>query len=235
MFCAQIFNKKHGLAKLEEKVIKEIIPVPVYTEEPQDPDNRELRIYKTWINSMGLENGFCVNLVEDLRDGLILLKVINFMKPGTVDWAKTYQTKLKNKIYKIQNCNYAVELISRSFDCKIVGMGGVDICEGRVLADLGIIWQLYRLDALNMIGNKTEDELVKWANDRVGPERAVKNLRDKSLEESFFWFALIHSIDQQVVDHSIVRKKGEEEQTVFNAKYALASARKAGAQVIILW
>lgn len=56
MFCAQIFNARHGLEKLQEKEIKEL-PVKVVAqeeEEPEDSDSRELRIYKTWIRSMGL-------------------------------------------------------------------------------------------------------------------------------------------------------------------------------------
>lgn len=91
-----------------------------------------------------------------MKDGLLLLKVLDFMKPKTVDWSKVYTTKLSNKIYRIQNCNMAVELITREFGCKVVGIGGTDLVSGRLIADLGLIWQLYRIEALSMIGNKTE-------------------------------------------------------------------------------
>jgi hypothetical protein len=184
---------------------------------------------------MGLEDGYCVNLIEDLKDGLMLLRVIEHMRKGSVQWDKAYKTKRDNRIYRIQNCNYAIELIAKSFDCKIVGIGGIDIVDGRVIADLGIIWQLYRLEALSLIGNKTEEQLLSWANGRVPEGVRVKGLKDKALEDSQFWFALIDSIDKEVVDRSVIKTREEPAGLDFNAKYALASARKAGAQVIILW
>ena len=49
LFCSQIFNQKHGL-ELKEKKIVELPP------EPETDETREIRVYKNWINSMGLDD-----------------------------------------------------------------------------------------------------------------------------------------------------------------------------------
>lgn len=225
LFCALIFNHKNGL-KYEGKKM----PFPL---EEDDPDTREMRLYKTWINSMGLENGHVVSLVEDLKTGIVLLRLIDSLRPKTVDWEKVVTAKLDNKIFCNQNCKYAVELISRTFDIKVVGITGPEIVDGKHYAILGLLWQLYRVDALGMIGGMKEEELVQWANQKS--QQALKSLKDRSLEDSNYWLKLITAINNKIVNFSVVKQKGQEGWLEYNAKYALASARKMGAQVIILW
>lgn len=159
---------------------------------------------------MGLEGGQVVHLIEELKTGVVLLKVIEYMKPKTVDWDKAIvaTTKLNNRIFCIQNCNYAIELISKTFDCKVVGFGGTEIVDGKIFAVLGILWQLYRIEALNLIGGMKEEELLAWANSRSG--QSLKSLRDKSLEDSGFWLKLVNAIDSRVVNFSLVKQKGQE-------------------------
>jgi hypothetical protein len=45
--------------------------------------------------------------MTDLKDGKILLKVIDRLRPGTVEWNK-FSNKLHSRIHTVQNCNYAV-------------------------------------------------------------------------------------------------------------------------------
>ena len=59
---------------------------------------REERAFRMWINSLGLtkRNGEIVyvnNLYEDSRDGLILLRTIDKIKPGSVNWKIVERTK----------------------------------------------------------------------------------------------------------------------------------------------
>ena len=50
--------------------------------------SREERAFRFWINSLGLEDVFISNLYEEARDGVVLLKVIDKIAPGSVDWKK---------------------------------------------------------------------------------------------------------------------------------------------------
>ena len=57
--------------------------------------SREERAFRFWINSLGIEDVFITNLYEEARDGLVLLKVIDKISPGIVDWSKV-EKKPKN-------------------------------------------------------------------------------------------------------------------------------------------
>ncbi len=103
ILCVDIFNDMHGLEAEKEIEVVELPP------EPETDETREIRVFKNWINSQGIEGVYVNYLIEDLRDGTILLKVIDELRPKTVDWTK-YSDKLHSRIHIIQNCNYAVDI-----------------------------------------------------------------------------------------------------------------------------
>jgi len=49
----------------------------------------------------------------------------------------------------------------------MVNIGGVDIHNGEKKLILATMWLIIRKHTLNMIGNASEDDLLKWANSRV--------------------------------------------------------------------
>jgi len=50
----------------------------------------------------------------------------------------------------------------------VPGIGGTDILDGNKKLIIAVVWQLVRLNYLKIIGSQTEDDLVKWANNKVG-------------------------------------------------------------------
>ena len=69
---------------------------------------KEERTFRLWINSLGIEDLHVSNLFDEACDGLLLLKVIDKIKPGTVDWKK-YEKNANNTFKKGINCNLAIE------------------------------------------------------------------------------------------------------------------------------
>jgi len=57
--------------------------------------SKEERAFRFWINSLGIEDVFINNLYEEVRDGLVILKVLDKISPGIVDWSKV-EKKPKN-------------------------------------------------------------------------------------------------------------------------------------------
>jgi len=82
--------------------------------------------------------------MDDLRTGTILLKVIDRLRPGIVDWKK-YSDKVHSRIHIIQNCNYVVDITKDKLKAVLVNIGGVDIVDGKVSLTLGVVWQLCKL------------------------------------------------------------------------------------------
>jgi len=58
---------------------------------------------------------------------------------------------------------------------------------------------------LKLIGGKSDDEVVKWANDTVGGKHpSIKNLGDKSMADSKFLLHLCAAIEPRAVNWEIV-------------------------------
>ena len=84
------------------------------------------------MNSLGVRPH--VNyLYSDLCNGLVIFQLMDYIRPGIVDWEKRVirQEKMSGMMSKrfqeiLSNCNYAVEL-ARKLNLVIVGIAGSDI------------------------------------------------------------------------------------------------------------
>ena len=204
-----------------------------------DEGAREERAFRMWINSLGLndENGEPIhinNLYEESKDGLVLLRTLEKITPGCVRW-KLVDKKPKNP-FKIQtNCDEVIEASKKS-KYKIIGIGGGDIRNGNKKYILAIVWQMMRQHSLQIIGNKTEEELVSWGNDRVDEQYKVKSLKDKKLSNSLYFIYIMKSIEPRSINWAIVMQdRDDKEAKENNAKYAISIARKLGATVFCVW
>lgn len=90
-------------------------------------------------------------LIDDLKSGLILLKVIDRLRPHLIDWKKV-SNKANSRIHIIQNCNYAVDICKDQLQAKLVGIGGIDIVDGKTTLVLGIVWQVCKLYWIERVG-----------------------------------------------------------------------------------
>ena len=102
LFCSELFNTAPGLIPTEEEKYE--------AAKLLDDDiegTREERSFRMWINSLGIDGVNVNNLYEDIKDGLIMLKIFDRIHPGCVDWKKVEKDP-KHRVKKVHNCNYAV-------------------------------------------------------------------------------------------------------------------------------
>ena len=235
LFVASIFNAYPGLDPPTEE--EKYDAAKLLDDDVEGA--REERAFRMWINSLGLtdESGDIIhinNLYEESRDGILLLRTLDKIKPGCVNW-KLVDKKPNNPFKKTANCNEVIDASKRS-DYKIIGIGGGDIRDGNKKYILAIVWQMMRAHSLQVIGNKTEEELVSWGNERVSDEYKVKSLKDKRLANSLFFIHIMNSIESRSVNWDIVvTDKDDEESRQNNAKYCISIARKLGATVFLVW
>ena len=235
LFVASIFNAYPGLDPPTEEEKYEAAKL-------LDDDvegAREERAFRMWINSLSLndDNGEPIhinNLYEESKDGILLLRTIEKIKPGTVNW-KIVDKKANNPFKKTVNCNEVIDASKKS-KYHIVGIGGGDIRDGNKKYILAIVWQMMRDHSLQVIGNKTEEELIAWGNERVGDDMKVKSLKDKKLGNSVYFINIMKSIEPRSINWDIVvTDKDDDESKQNNAKYAISIARKLGATVFLVW
>jgi len=191
-----------------------------------------------WINSLGIEP-FVNNLFEDLRDGIVILKVMDIVRPGIVDWSKVNLKEPLNKFKKAENCNYAV-VLGKQMKFSLVGVGGSDIVDGNQTLTLALVWQLMRCHVLSILkglGSNVDDAaMIKWSNDRVaasGKSTKMSNFKDPTLKTSHFFLDLLNTI-RKCVNYDLVTPGETDEDGLQNAKYTISIARKLGCTIFLL-
>jgi plastin-1 len=237
-FVANLFNTHPGLEPLSEEE-KQNVEDMLFSGE----GSREARAFCLWINSLGIDP-FVHNLFDDLRDGLVILRVMDKVQPGIVDWKQVNQKLPLNKFKKVENCNYAVDL-GKQMKFSLVGIGGTDLVDGNQTLTLALVWQLMRLHVLTIlkevagkIGKKevTEADMVNWANQKVkegGKKSSMDGFKDSSLANSHFFLDLLSAI-RDCVDYDLVTPGDNPEDAMMNAKYAISLARKIGCCIFLL-
>lgn len=232
-FVANLFNKMPGLQPLTEEEAKNL--------EFPETGTREVRAFTLWVNSLGIDP-YVNNLFDDLKNGLVLLRIIDKINPGTVDWKRVNKQEPMHRVKAVENTNYAVDL-GKELKFSLVGIGGVDITDGKETLTLGLVWQLMRhhvLTILKEVGGGapvSEDSMIKWANNLVqssGKSSSMKNFKDSSLKTSQFFLDLLDGIRPGCVDWSLVTPGSDQKECMDNAKYAISMARKLGATIFLL-
>lgn len=85
----------------------------------------------------------------------MLLKILERVKPGCVDWSKV-EMNPNNHFKKVDNANYAVKIAKEEFRFSLVGIGGQDLVAGNKKLTLTLIWQLVYRHTLQTIGSIDE-------------------------------------------------------------------------------
>lgn len=116
VFVAAIFNVKHGLQELTADEIEACGII-----DDDIAGSREERALRLWINSMQIENCFVENLFEEVRDGLVILRVCHRIDETSVDWSKPKMVP-KNMFDNNHNCDLA-ENAMKALGVRMVGVG----------------------------------------------------------------------------------------------------------------
>lgn len=199
LFTAAIFNECHGL---DPPTDEEYEAAKLLDDDIEG--SREERSFRFWMNSLNIPDVYFNNLYEDCKSGILLLKVIDKIKPGTVEWKKV-DNNANNKFKKLANCNVAIEAL-KAGGFKIVAIGGMDIIEGNRKQILAIVWQLMRCHTLQVIGGKTEEDLLAWGNHMAGSDPKITSLRDAQLKSSLWFIKIMSAIESRAVNWELVQQ-----------------------------
>jgi len=240
VFTAAIFNQCPGLDPLTQEEIDKAGLM-----DDDFGDSREERAFRMWINSLNIDGVYVNNLYEDCQDGLLLLKVMDKIKPGLVDWKGVEKTP-NNKFKKVSNCNYVI-VLGRSLKFSLVNIGGTDIATGNKKLLLGLVWQLMRFHTLKFLAEVqakrfggaevTDQMLIDYVNNRVstaGRSSRMASFKDSSLATGIFFLDLLWAIESRIINMDFLTPGDTKENQLLNAKYAISVARKLGAVVFLL-
>ena len=231
-FLAELFIANNGLGNATQQ--EKMIAFKLLDDDEEGI--REERIFRIWINSLKLKGVKEVNyLYEECRNGILLLKIIDLIKPGTVYWKIVELKNLKNPFKVGVNCQEVIDACKKS-DYKIVGIVSGDIKEGKKKYILTILRELMKAYILKKIGGVSEDELIKWANSLIPDNMKINNLSKKKLGDGLFWIYLLAAIDSNCIKKGLYAEYNHSDKSKeMNAKYILSVARGLGAMNYISW
>jgi len=241
-FTANLFNKYPGIES------EPVPPQPIRDDfYPVVEETREEKTFRNWINSLGFDP-YVNDLYDGLRDGLIILQIMDMIHPGIVNWERVVEEHqmakgVQRKYEMLANCNYAI-ILGKQMGFSLVGISGQDIWEGNKTLTLALTWQLMRAHTLSLLKREkrdvTEEDLIKWANEKeteCEKTHTIKNFKDKAaIKTALPIIDLIDCIKPGVVDYTQVVDKpnNTDEENLENAKYAISCGRKIGAPVFAL-
>ncbi|VDN09651.1 unnamed protein product [Dibothriocephalus latus] len=225
-FVATLFNMYPGLENPGDLQI--------------EPESLEEKTYRNWMNSMGV-SPFVSHLYSNLSDGLVLLQLIDIIRPNTINWKTVTSTfDERRKLFQKQNNCVLVIEYAKSIGLKLVNVSGENIREGAQKQVLGSCFQFMRAYTNKLLREAAgadksapiEDaEILAWVNkhlEAIG-EPTITSFRDPSLATSKPIVAVLESIVPKSTSRSMLL-----DDNFANAVYALSSCRKAGARVYAL-
>ncbi|XP_056173337.1 fimbrin-1-like isoform X1 [Syzygium oleosum] len=247
-FVAQIFHQRNGLSTDS----KSVTYAEMMTDDIQT--SREERCFRLWINSLGIAS-YVNNVFEDVRNGWVLLEVLDKVFPGSVNWKQASKPPIKMPFRKVENCNQVIR-IGKQLKFSLVNVAGNDVVQGNKKLILGssslyasfsaFLWQLMRFNVLQLLKNLrfhshgkeiTDADILIWANKKVkstGRTSQIESFKDKSLSNGIFFLELLSSVEPRVVNWNVVTKGESAEEKKLNATYIISVARKLGCSIFLL-
>ncbi|XP_019435762.1 PREDICTED: fimbrin-5-like [Lupinus angustifolius] len=238
-FVAQIFQHRNGLTAADSK---KITFAEMMTDDVQT--SREERCFRLWINSLGIVT-FVNNVFEDVRNGWVLLEVLDKVSPGSVNWKQATKPPIKMPFRKVENCNQVIK-IGKDLNFSLVNVAGNDFVQGNKKLLLAFLWQLMRFNMLQLLKNLrshsqgkeiTDADILNWANSKVkraGRTSQMESFKDKNLSCGIFFLELLSAVEPRVVNWSLVTKGETDEDKRLNATYIISVARKLGCSIFLL-
>jgi len=93
-----------------------------------------------------------------------------------------------------------------------------------------------RAHTLKIIGERSEEELIAWANSKVSDTRKIKSLKEKKLSDGLFWIELLAAIEPKCIRRDfVVKDNPSDKDKEMNAKYALSVTRGLVALIFVVW
>ncbi|XP_021897843.1 fimbrin-5-like [Carica papaya] len=239
-FVAQIFQQRNGLSVDSKKMSF----AEMMTDDAQT--SREERCFRLWINSLGIPT-FVNNVFEDVRNGWVLLEVLDKVAPGSVNWKQANKPPIKMPFKKVENCNQVIK-IGKDLRFSLVNVAGNDFVQGNKKLTLGkFVFLLFgRTNSscywgqflaavdphvLTIILRRGIPAFLHMK--QIEPPK-IESFKDKNLSTGIFFLELLSAVEPRVVNWSLVTKGATEEEKKLNATYIISVARKLGCSIFLL-
>jgi plastin-1 len=231
LLASQIMEFKSGIPRLDKREQSKFKSV-VMTDTVHTGDEAMVN----FLNSMLPGKLSIKNLAKDLSDGVVILKILDKVKPGCVDWDKVRDRehkKIRHKFDMMGNCNYAMKLAKDVFKLKLMSAGGEDLHGGNQKVIHSFLWQVMRYQAIQTLSSLSfdgkeisEDDILLWANETIvkcgeladaeehpAKSEPISNFKDKQLTTACFYLDIIRvimpgAVKPELINYDLEAAKG---------------------------
>ena len=165
------------------------------------------RSFTKWMNSQLKKGEFedeVENLEEELRDGIILMKVISV---ATGLALPKHNHPCKHEIHRISNLGIVMDMY-KDAKIKLIGIGPTDLESGDVRCALAAVWAIIHAQQLGSIKGEASGKagLLLWVKRAVAPyDIEVSNFK-KSWASGLALAALIHKHRPSAINYDEVKE-----------------------------
>jgi len=234
LFVAQLAHAASGLPRLSEAELA-LVKSALEENEADLEGSREERSFCTWINSLGI-GLYVSNLSHDMRDGLVMLRILDKIQPGIVNW-KDVNINPNNPYKMLENCNASLSL-GKKLNFSLVGIAGKDLFDGNRKLTLAFVWQACKFHLLSVLrqcggdrGEFTENDVLSWTKTKLQntSKNPITSFRDPSLRTARPLIDVLGAIAPALVQwRNVIVEPRSPQECLMNAKYAVGLARKIG-------
>ena len=141
---------------------------------------------RSYLNSCGILGVSINNLFHDVRTGLVLLRLLDWLEAGCVDW-RHVERNPTNKFKCISNLNAFLQICREHLHIHFVNIGAVDIySDSNAKYVLAIVWQLLRFNTIQKLKEiRSRIHVGEEGSGMGGPGSvaAAKEITDASILE----------------------------------------------------
>lgn len=141
------------------------------------------------------------DVYEKHDDGLILIKLVNFIKQGTIDEKFVNKAAKLNLDKKTENINYAIKG-AKKLGCVMENIGSNDIIEGRSKIIMPLLWQIAKMKFVENISTDNVDPLIfdqEFLSEQSPPEKIILIWLNYHLRNSSYT-DVVNNFDQDILN-----------------------------------
>eukprot|EP01060_Flectonema_neradi_P024835 TRINITY_DN3370_c0_g1_i2.p1 TRINITY_DN3370_c0_g1~~TRINITY_DN3370_c0_g1_i2.p1 ORF type:complete len:789 (+),score=267.75 TRINITY_DN3370_c0_g1_i2:86-2452(+) len=151
------------------------------------------RSFTKWVNAQLKKGDFddeVENLEQELRDGIILMKVISVATGCAVP---KHNHPCKHEIHRVSNLGIVMDMYKEA-KIKLIGIGPTDLESGDVRCALAAVWAIIHAQQLGSIKGEASGKagLLLWVKRAVGPYGIEVSNFKKSWSSGLALAALLH-------------------------------------------
>jgi len=170
-----------------------------------DWEKTQIKVFTRWCaKQLGKRQIPFEDVTSEFSNGVKLINLLEII--GKEDLGKKWYPEPKNQYQAVENCDNAIEYMTKKKNIKVVGIGGKDIYDKNLRLTLGLTWTMinkFLVEEITVEEATARDALLLWCKKNTAGYEGVeiKNF-SRSWNNGLAFCALVNKFRPQLLDYS---------------------------------